>query len=84
MSKIGSPVFGNAFQDFEHEIVEENSEFSHLKSDKDMSRAEMEEIEEDAQEENYDQHEMVANLDLVEENWMKIRTKRSLAYHADE
>ena len=54
MSKIGSPVFGNSFQDFEHEIVEENSEFSHLKSDKDMSRAEMEEIEEEAQEENYD------------------------------
>ena len=84
MSKVESPVFGNAFLGFEHQIVEENSEFSHIKSDKDMTRAEMEEIEEDAQEENYDQHEIFANLDLVEENWMKILTKRSLAYHADE
>ena len=43
MSKIESAVLGNAFEGFEHEIVKE---FSLVESQEDMSRAEMEEIEE--------------------------------------
>ena len=50
-----SALLGNAFEGFKHEIVKEKAEFSQLESHKDMSGAEMEEIEE-AFEQNYNQH----------------------------
>ena len=42
--KIESAVLGNVFETFE--IEKEKPEFSHMESHKDMSRAEIEEIEE--------------------------------------
>merc|ERR1712029_1334783 len=72
MSKIESAVLGNAFEGFEHEVVEEKPDFSQVEDHKSMSRAEMEEIDEqvwEAFEENYDQHERVANLHLGEEEY---------------
>ena len=48
-------LLGDAFEGFKHEIVKEKAEFSQPESHKDMSGAEMEEIEE-AFEQNYNQH----------------------------
>merc|ERR1712212_805492 len=65
MSKIESAVLGNCLEGFEHEVVEEKSDFSQVENHEDLSRAEMEEIDEqvwEAFEENYDQHETVAML----------------------
>merc|ERR1712106_407115 len=72
MSKIESAVLGNAFEGFEHETVEEKPDFSQVENHEAMSRAETEEIDEhvwEAFEENYDQHERVANLHLGEEEY---------------
>jgi len=70
MSKIESAVLGNCLEGFEHEIVEEKSDFSQVENHEDLSRAEMEEIDEqvwEAFDENYDQHETVAMLHRGEE-----------------
>jgi len=72
MSKIESAVLGNCLEGFEHEIVEEKSDFSQVENHEDLSRAEMEEIDEqvwEAFEENYDQHETVAMLHRGEEEF---------------
>merc|ERR1719500_2359660 len=73
MSKIESAVLGNAFEGFEHEVVvEEKPDFSQVENHEDLSKAEMEEIDEnvwEAFEDNYDQHEMVARLHLDEEEF---------------
>ena len=70
MSKIESAVLGNCLEGVDHEIVEEKPDFSQVENHEDLSRAEMEEIDEqvwDAFEENYDQHEVVAMLHRGEE-----------------
>jgi len=73
MSKIESAVLGNAFEGFEHEVVvEEKPDFSQVENHESLSKAEMEEIDEnvwEAFEDNYDQHEMVARLHLGEEEF---------------
>merc|ERR1719341_2073859 len=70
MSKIESAVLGNCLEGVDHEIVEEKPDFSQVENHEDLSRAEMEEIDEqvwDAFKENYDQHEVVAMLHRGEE-----------------
>jgi len=72
MSKIESAVLGNCLEGFDHEIVEEKSDVSQVENPEDLSRTEMEEIDEqvwDAFEENYDQHEIVAMLHRGEEEF---------------
>ena len=72
MSKIESAVLGNAFECFEHEVVEEKPDFTQVENHESLSRAEMEEIDEnvwEAFEDNYDLHEKVAMLHLGEEEF---------------
>merc|ERR1711936_414845 len=72
MSKIESAVLGNAFEGFEHEVVEEKPDFTQVENHESLSRAEMEEIDEnvwEAFEDNYDLHEKVAILHLGEEEY---------------
>ena len=72
MSKIESAVLGNAFEGFEHEVVEEKPDFTQVENHESLSRAEMEEIDEnvwEAFEDNYDLHEKVAMLHLGEEEF---------------
>merc|ERR1712066_201508 len=74
MSKIESAVLGNAFEGFEHEVVEEKPDFTQVENHESLSRAEMEEIDEnvwEAFEDNYDLHEKVAMLHLGEEEFDK-------------
>merc|ERR1712055_671078 len=71
MSKIESAVLGNCLEGFDHEVVEDKPDVSQVENPEDLSRTEMEEIDEqvwDAFEENYDQHEIVAMLHRGEED----------------
>jgi len=72
MSKIESAVLGNCLEGCDLEVVEEKSDVSQVENPEDLSRAEMEEIDEqvwDAFEENFDQHEIVAMLHRGEEEF---------------
>ena len=72
MSKIESAVLGNCLEGCDLEVVEEKSDVSQVENPEDLSRAEMEEIDEqvwDAFEENFDQHETVAMLHRGEEEF---------------
>jgi len=74
MSKIESAVLGNCLEGCDLEVVEEKSDVSQVENPEDLSRAEMEEIDEqvwDAFEENYDQHEIVAMLHRGEEEFVE-------------
>merc|ERR1712212_856741 len=71
MSKIESAVLGNCLEGFDHEFVEEKSDFSQVENHEDLSKDEMEEVDEqvwDAFEQNFDQHESVAMLHRGEED----------------
>jgi len=72
MSKIESAVLGNCLEGFDHELVEEKSDFSQVENHEDLSKDEIEEVDEqvwDAFEQNFDQHETVAMLHRGEEEF---------------
>merc|ERR1712055_1224893 len=72
MSKIESAVLGNCLEGFDHEFVEEKSDFSQVENHEDLSKDEMEEVDQqvwDAFEQNFDQHESVAMLHRGEEEF---------------